>query len=113
MATLVPAGRSVKSSGGSSGSFEALQRASSGTPTRQVPTSPKSSSGRLERRDAILSGTQTSAAPEDSGELFSVDELIRALPDNLFPFDDKYETDALAPFTAVYGVGDAPGRKVF
>lgn len=112
MATLVPAGRSVKSSGGSSGSFEALQRASSGTPTRQVPTSPKSSSGRLERRDAILSGTQTNAAPEDSGEPFSVDELIRALPDNLFPFDDEDETDALTPFTAVYGVGSpSPANK--
>ena len=50
MATLAPAGL-VKSSS-ASGSFDALQRAS--TPGRQVPTSPKSSSGRLDQ-DAFLS----------------------------------------------------------
>ena len=50
MATLAPAGL-VKSSS-ASGSFDASQRAS--TPGRQVPTSPKSSSGRLDQ-DAFLS----------------------------------------------------------
>jgi hypothetical protein len=71
MATLASVGL-VKSSSASSGSFDALQRAS--TPGRQVPTSPKSSSGRLDQ-DAFLSeksgaedGARSMAASSDGAE---------------------------------------------
>ena len=121
MATLAPAGL-VKSSSASSGSFDALQRAS--TPGRQVPTSPKSSSGRLDQ-DVFLSeksgaedGARGMAASSDGahGTLdrghmsldtldakIGVEELIKKLPDVLFPFDGDEEGEALTPFTAVYG----------
>ena len=124
MATLAPVGL-VKSSSGSSGSSDALQRAS--TPGRQVPTSPKSSSGRLDQ-DAFLSekssaedGARGMAASSDGAEKarggldrghmsldhldaeLGVEELIRKLPDVLFPFDGDDEGEALTPFTAVYG----------
>ena len=121
MATLAPAGL-VKSSS-ASGSFDALQRAS--TPGRQVPTSPKSSSGRLDQ-DAFLSeksgaedGARGMAASSDGARGGSdrglpkpldhldaelgVEELISKLPDVLFPFDGDEEGEALTPFTAVYG----------
>lgn len=121
MATLAPAGL-VKSSS-ASGSFDALQRAS--TPGRQVPTSPKSSSGRLDQ-DAFLSeksgaedGARGMAASSDGARGGSdrglpkpldhldaelgVEELIRKLPDVLFPFDGDEEGEELTPFTAVYG----------
>jgi hypothetical protein len=124
MATLASVGL-VKSSSASSGSFDALQRAS--TPGRQVPTSPKSSSGRLDQ-DAFLSeksgaedGARGMAASSDGAEKarggldrghmsldhldaeLGVEELIRKLPDVLFPFDGDDEGEALTPFTAVYG----------
>ena len=124
MATLAPVGL-VKSSSGSSGSSDALQRAN--TPGRQVPTSPKSSSGRLDQ-DAFLSekssaedGARGMAASSDDAEKarggldrghmsldhldaeLGVEELIRKLPDVLFPFDGDDEGEALTPFTAVYG----------
>ena len=124
MATLAPVGL-VKSSSGSSGSSDALQRAN--TPGRQVPTSPKSSSGRLDQ-DAFLSeksgaedGARGMAASSDGAEKarggldrghmsldhrdaeLGVEELIRKLPDVLFPFDGDDEGEALTPFTAVYG----------
>ena len=121
MATLAPAGL-VKSSS-ASGSFDASQRAS--TPGRQVPTSPKSSSGRLDQ-DAFLSeksgaedGARGMAASSDGARGGSdrglpkpldhldaelgVEELISKLPDVLFPFDGDEEGEALTPFTAVYG----------
>ena len=127
MATLAPAGL-VKSSS-ASGSFDALQRAS--TPGRQVPTSPKSSSGRLDQ-DAFLSeksgaedGARGMAASSDGASSkpisnlgsdrglpkpldhldaeLGVEELIRKLPDVLFPFDGDEEGEELTPFTAVYG----------
>ena len=120
MATLAPAGL-VKSSS-ASGSFDASQRAS--TPGRQVPTSPKSSSGRLDQ-DVFLSeksgaedGARGMAASSDGarGTLdrghmsldtldakIGVEELIKKLPDVLFPFDGDEEGEALTPFTAVYG----------
>ena len=123
--TLAPAGL-VKSSS-ASGSFDALQRAS--TPGRQVPTSPKSSSGRLDQ-DAFLSeksgaedGARGMAASSDGASSkpragsdrglpkpldhldaeLGVEELIRKLPDVLFPFDGDEEGEELTPFTAVYG----------
>ena len=127
MATLAPAGL-VKSSS-ASGSFDASQRAS--TPGRQVPTSPKSSSGRLDQ-DAFLSeksgaedGARGMAASSDGASSkpisnlgsdrglpkpldhldaeLGVEELIRKLPDVLFPFDGDEEGEELTPFTAVYG----------
>ena len=112
MATLAPAGRSVKSSG-SSGSFEALQRAAGG---RQIPTSPKSSSARLDQQvDAILSENKTNQVEDSSRQnstlehldaSVGVEELIRALPDVLFDGEDEQ----LTPFTAVYG---SPGKNAF
>jgi hypothetical protein len=133
MATLASVGL-VKSSSASSGSFDALQRAS--TPGRQVPTSPKSSSGRLDQ-DAFLSeksgaedGARSMAASSDGAEKalsgldrghmsldhldaeLGVEELIRKLPDVLFPFDGDDEGEALTPFTAVYG-SPGVGREMF
>ena len=134
MATLAPAGL-VKSSS-ASGSFDALQRAS--TPGRQVPTSPKSSSGRLDQ-DAFLSeksgaedGARGMAASSDGASSkpisnlgsdrglpkpldhldaeLGVEELIRKLPDVLFPFDGDEEGEELTPFTAVYGSPEAAPR---
>jgi hypothetical protein len=133
MATLASVGL-VKSSSASSGSFDALQRAS--TPGRQVPTSPKSSSGRLDQ-DAFLSeksgaedGARSMAASSDAAEKalsgldrghmsldhldaeLGVEELIKKLPDVLFPFDGDDEGEALTPFTAVYG-SPGGGREMF